>query len=642
MDNFSKEHISLLRLLINSDKPLSSSSLSISLGVSQKTIRSYLEDVEAELVGNGGAHIVSKSGSGIYIAVDDKEKYKKYYEKFSYKYESNKQIVGSNFGDTGYLIRKILSKEDGYITIDQLVSELYKSRKPIIKDLEEVEKFFERYHIVLEKKAGCGLKKQGRESHIRVAIADSFMMTIINATNDPFQAGYLNNKKHINQSIINGIAEYQISIAQKSIDKIGRILYIGRERNNGNRYLEEPYGHIDEIKSSPEYECAIKIYKDLGYEYDERDIQFLAILLITRRSLSSEDRFDIYKCQDACDLASEVIKEIYNKTGIDFSIYSKFRLDLARHLRGMRYRAMLGLEKRSITKFKNKLKNTYYELSVIACTFIGDKFNVKINESEYFYFSYIFQNQMILQSKDYKSRVIVSSIEGKEVAKMISWELMENWSKYIDDIEIVDNYLLDKINLNDYDLLISDEPSKTKHGINTHYLYVNSNLNNVDYLNLRHYFETNDMPFQTLEACLSKELYIRNLNIDDKNRVLDLICAKVNAYFNNEVDTNKDTFMREKIASSETINSIAVSHSFTCFVPETKIAVVGLKRPIMWNNSKCKMILYVANGKNEKIPFSLLSSIKEMIKNSEFAQDLIESNDFEAIIDLIHKWVERR
>lgn len=642
MKSFSKEHVGLLRLLINSDKPLSSSSLSISLGVSQKTIRTYLEEVETELIKNAGAHIVSKSGSGICIAVDDKEKYKKFYEYFSYKYESNKQIVGSNFGDTGYLIRKILCKEDEYITIDELVLELYKSRKPIIKDLEEVEKFFARYHIILEKKAGCGLKKQGKESHIRIAMADSFMMTIINVTNDPFQVEYLNNKKHINQSIINGIAEYRISIAQKSIDKIGRIIYIGNKRNDNNHFLEEPYGHFEEIKDSPEYACARKIYKDLGYAYNEKEVQFLAILLITRRSLSSEDFLDIHKCQEACDLANKVIKEIYNKTSVDFSTHSKFRLDLARHLRGMQFRAILGLEKRSITKFKNKLKNTYFELSIIACTFIGNEFNVKINESEFYYFSYIFQNQMLLQSNDYKSRVLISSIEGKEVSKMISWELIENWKKYIDEIEIVDNYLLNKINLYDYDLLISDEPEMIKRGLNVHCLYVNSNLNNADYLNLKHYFETNDMSLQIMEACLLNELYIKNLSIDDKDRVLDLICAKINSYFNNEVDVAKDTFMRETISSSEIINSIAVPHSFTCFVPETKIVVVSLKKPITWNDTKCKMILYVANGKNEKIPFSLLSSIKEMIKNNDFAQDIIETNDFDAIIDVIHKWIERR
>ena len=145
-----------------------------------------------------------------------------------------------------------------------------------------------------------------------------------------------------------------------------------------------------------------------------------------------------------------------------------------------------------------------------------------------------------------------------------------------------------------------------------------------------------------MEACLLNELYIKNLSIDDKDRVLDLICAKINSYFNNEVDVAKDTFMRETISSSEIINSIAVPHSFTCFVPETKIVVVSLKKPITWNDTKCKMILYVANGKNEKIPFSLLSSIKEMIKNNDFAQDIIETNDFDAIIDVIHKWIERR
>ena len=640
MNNLSKEHIKLLKLLINSSKPISSSSLSISLGVSQKTIRSYLETAQEELNRNDSAAIIiSKSGTGVYLQVEDKQKYKQFYEKFCFKYEGNKQIAGTNFGDTGYLIRKILIKDDGYITIDQLVNELYKSRKPLIKDLNNVESFFVNYHIKLDKKAGCGVKKEGNESHIRVAMADSFMMSLISASNDPFVAGYQKLKKEINSAIIRQISMLNISISQKSIDKIGRIIFISSDRFKKHLLLEDPYGKLDEISDSPEFLCAKNIYNDLGFDYNDKELQFITVLLISRRSLLSDTKYNIHLDQKACELAEEIVTEINVKTGIDFSIYPKFKLDLAKHIRGMCYRLIFGLEKRSFRKFKHRSKDACLELSVIACMCIERKLNIKIPNSEIYYFSYIFQNRNILQGNNYKSRVLISSIEGKEIGKMISAEIIDNWYKYIDDIEVIDSYNLKTLNYDDYDLLVTD--SIYQKNSNIHCIYVNSILTNVDYINLKRFFETNEPSYQLLPTCFDENLIINNINLENKKRLLDLICAKMNAYFNDEVDMTEETFSREYMLPSETINSIAVVHSFTCFTKTTKIAILVLKKTIVWNNQKCKAIIYVANGKNEKTPFSTLSVVKELVKDCDIAQKITEFGDYNIILEAIDSWLDR-
>lgn len=640
MDILSKEHIALLKLLINSNKPLSSSLLSVSLGISQKTIRSYLETVQEELdKNNSGATIVSKSGTGIYLSIDDKQRYKQFYEKFSFKYDSHKQMVGTNYGDTGYLIRKILNKDDGYITIDQLVNELYKSRKPLIKDLKNVENFFDKYHIKLDKKAGCGIKKEGSESHVRIAMADSFMMTLVNVTDDPFAASYAKIKKNINSAITKEISMVNISIAQKSIDKIGRIIFISASRYKRGILLENPYGQLRDIIDTPEYYCARNIYNDLNLPHDEKELQFLTVLLITRRSLLSDNKYNIRLDKESCSLADEIVIEVNDKTGIDFSIYPKFKLDLARHIRGLRYRLTLGLEKRSFRRFKHRLKDTYFELSVVACMCVERKYNVKVPESEVYYFSYIFQNQTLLQNNNYKSRVLVSSIEGKEIGKMISEEIVDNWSKYIDEIEVIDNYIVDELNPDDYDLLVTD--SIYQKNLNIHCIYVNSTLGNIDFINLKRFFETNEPSYQLLSTCLDKDLIINGINLDNKKRLLDLLCTKINSYFNNDVDTTNATFLREQAMPSEVVNSIAVVHSFTCFTDSTKIAILVLNKAINWNEQKCKAIVYVANGKNEKIPFSTLSVVKEMIVDGDIAQAITENEKYEIIVEKINFWLDR-
>ena len=636
-----QKHILLIKLLMDSKEALSSSIISIALGVSQKTVKIYLDVADEELKQNAGATIVSKSGSGIYIEVEDRIKYEKYYETFNFTYVGNKSVIRSISGDTGYLIRKLLYSEDDYISVDKISSELYKSRKPILKDLEKVEKYFENYHLQLKKKAGCGIMKSGKESHIRVAMADSFMARCVESYNDPFKVEYDINKAKLNKIITENISRYNISIAQKSIDKLVRIILINKSRMEKKHNLEKPYGKIEHINRTFEYLCACDIYKELQIEADESEKQFLTIMLLSRRFISSNDSFDIRKEKEIYELSGEVIKNIYQQTHVDFSAYSKFRLDIARHLRAMYYRLKYGFEKRSVKTVESNLKNSYYEFSVIACRYIGLKWDVKVSENEIAYFSYIFYNQMLSQFKKYKSKILISSIEGRDTSNIIAWELMENWKKYIDEIEIVDNYLLDDIDLNDYDLLISDIPGfKDRTTINN--IYVNNFLNSIDFLRLKHYFETNDVAYRMLESCFSADLYVRNLNIDNKERLLEIICAKANMYFSNEIDTLKPTLEREEILSSELVNSTAVPHSFTCLAREAKVILVTLKKPILWNNSKCQLITYVINGQNEMIPFSILSLVKEAINDVHFVNSIIEAKNFGEVSEAIRRWIESR
>lgn len=641
MTELLQKHILLIKLLMDSKEALSSSILSIALGISQKTVKTYLDVADEELKHNAGATIVSKSGSGIYIEVEDRAKYEKYYETFNFTYVGNKSVIRSISGDTGYLIRKLLYAEDDYISVDKICAELYKSRKPILKDLEKVESFFDNYHLKLKKKAGCGIMKSGKESHIRVAMADSFMARCVESYNDPFKAEYESYKTSLNKIITDNISRYNISIAQKSIDKLLRIILINESRMKKGHKLEKPYGNIENINRTFEYLCACDIYSELNIEADEAEKQFLTIMILSRRYISSNDSFDIRKEKEIYELSGEIIKDIYQQTHIDFSVYSKFRLDIARHLRAMYYRLKYGFEKRSVKTVESNLKNSYYEFSVIACRYIGMKWNVKVSENEIAYFSYIFYNQMLSQFKKYKSKILISSVEGRDTSNIIAWELMENWKKYIDEIEIVDNYLLDDIDLNDYDLLISDIPGFKDKG-NIHNIYVNNFLNSIDFLRLKHYFETNDVAYRMLESCFSPELFVRNLNIDNKKRLIELICAKANMYFGNEIDTLKPTLEREEILSSELVNSTAVPHSFTCLAREAKVILITLKKPILWNDSKCQLIMYVINGQNESIPFSILSLIKEAINDVHFVYNIINANNFDEVKDSIRKWIESR
>ncbi|MGN1399576.1 MAG: BglG family transcription antiterminator [Erysipelotrichaceae bacterium] len=641
MNELTQKHINLIKILMNAKEPLSSSILSVSLGVSQKTVKTYLDSINEELINNASAHIESKSGSGISLVIDDKVKYNKYYENFNHLYVSNKNVMKYNTGDSGYLLRKVLQSNDEYIPIEEIGYELYKSRKPILKDLEDAEEYLHSYHIVLEKKTGCGIRINGKESHIRIAIADSFMMSCYGVKNDPYLAEYKTKQKKYNEVIIANVAKYGISLAKKAIDKIGRLILVSENRDKQGFLIEKEYERMESIIDTFEYECMKSILTRLKVEFTESDLNFFTVFLLSRRYISANENYDIRRDREIYELSFEIIDQIHLQTNVDLSVYSKFRLDIARHLRPMVYRLKYGIEKRSVKSIENKAHNSYYELSVIACNYLGKKLNVNISENEISYFSYIFFNHQKLNLSTYKSRVLVSSIEGKDTGNIIAYELKSNWSEYIDEVDVIDSFLLNSIDVSEYDLIVSDIPKKEL-ALPTKSIYVNSFLSNVDFVNLRYFFETNITSYKQLISCFSPDLFIKNIMIENKEKLIDLLCTKANMFFDNKIDTHNATKEREDTLSTELINSTAVPHSFTCFSPETKIIIATLKKPILWGKEKCQLVFYVINGKNEIVPFSILSLVKEAVFDIKFVHNILYAKNFNEVLNTVKNWVENR
>ena len=69
-----KRILQILNLLNKNDKTITGKYLADSIGVSTRTIRNDIKEVEYFLK-NNGAHIIAEPGSGYKLSIDDNDKY---------------------------------------------------------------------------------------------------------------------------------------------------------------------------------------------------------------------------------------------------------------------------------------------------------------------------------------------------------------------------------------------------------------------------------------------------------------------------------------------------------------------------------------------------------------------------------------
>ena len=114
--------IQLLDRLSRIKEPVSSQFLANSLGVSSKTIRKNLNQLN-EVLSENGAVIESKTGSGYWLTVCDRQQFECFSQGTATR--SSQQILNPVHVDRTHLVIRTLLCRDGYTRIEELEDLLF-------------------------------------------------------------------------------------------------------------------------------------------------------------------------------------------------------------------------------------------------------------------------------------------------------------------------------------------------------------------------------------------------------------------------------------------------------------------------------------------------------------------------------------
>jgi len=519
----------ILKLIINSNAPITIKDIAERYKISPRTIRYDLDRINEYLNEINLKPLNRKPNEGISVELEEKEINKLLSligEMNSYDYimSQNERII--------YIIYKLIEKKN-YVTANSLAEDLFVSRGTINNDLKEVKKLFENNKIELESAKSKGIKAIGEEIRIR-KVASSLMFD----NTDTADLIDINFKKLFSNmdleyiSKVIKIAEEQLenSLSDYSFNNLLVHIAIAIKRIELEKDIVMDERELDNLVKMPEFAIASAMAKMLEDRYNikipKSEIGYITIHLLGSNVMLKEEKNDdlIYIQLIAATLLGEVEK----RTKYDFNLDKQLLDGLVQHIRPMIYRLKNGININN--PLLDEIMNKYNEIFTYvgeSLIFLKKDLNVEISREEIGYMTLHFMASLerVKNCNEAKPRVLVVCATGVGTSKFVSMKL-----KSIFDINIIDTISSHEvariIKNEDIDLIISTIPIKVE-GIRC--ILVSPFLTEKNISELSLFFSkyskyTSDFNYKK-ECALSygetDELY--NINLESKRNVIESI-----------------------------------------------------------------------------------------------------------------------
>lgn len=649
----------ILKVLLDSNEPITIGKLEKIVGVSNKTISNDLDLLEHWLASHGGK-LVRKPNVGILLEVDNDIKMKLYdlVNTNSY-YLPNTPEERQN-----YILMRLLDLND-YITIQDLADEIYVSKSTINRDLTFIEQWLNTEGLKLIRKPNKGLKVCGSEKNMRSAIASLLSKTI---TKSEWLGVIEDYNGHVDYYISKEAKDFfssiDLSIIERSIRKIERKLpyrfsdsaftaliihiAIAITRINAKKEIKLFQETIDALKDKPEYKLAKEIIKDLEQEFNiifpEAEAAYITMHILggkVQQNLLDENNLDdliklnidnrlFYTCKMMIDKASEILN-------IELSYDRQLLMGLLLHIHSAINRLLYNLPIKN--PFLEEIKKLYpidFEAALYACDVVKDEYDLEMNEDEIAYIAMHFgaARERYYQKDFEKLKVILVCGSGLGSSQLLASKLRRTFPDLdiVDIVSVIDlkralkekkpNMIITTIPLINYELpTILVNPFLGPNDIEKIKMHINKvSLNDEDKLNIK------SGEFKKL---IDKRLIFPDMDFKSKEEVIKHMVKSLHENGYVKDGYYKSVMDREKV-SPTSYGNIAIPHAFPGYVIESKIALCILKEPIDWDGNKVDIVFMLAiENKRGEVLDEIFDHIYEIIDDKEKINKLksIKSNE---------------
>ena len=215
MESLSIRTKSIIRFLLETkEQYVTSNDLAVFCHVSVRTIKNDIKYIN-EILKHNGAEVSAELFTGYTLIVSDRYLFNQFLS-------DNSVLAGTSavmkpvypYERINYIIKKLLAI-DYYVSIENLMDELYVSRSTITYDLKEVRNFFSEFNLEIRTKPNYGIILEGDEINKRLCISEYYFHNNVDT-------GFLASDN----------AMFVSSANKKEIASVGEILSSVIENNN--------------------------------------------------------------------------------------------------------------------------------------------------------------------------------------------------------------------------------------------------------------------------------------------------------------------------------------------------------------------------------------------------------------------------
>lgn len=623
----------LLRLLSETQTPLSGNDICKKLRIKPRTLRNDLSAYKATLHDNG-VEVKSYPGKGYQLVILDKEKYSALVSKIA-KDEHRHQFTSpiSFQRRVDYIIRQLLSRKD-YIKLNELAEEMYISRSTLSNCMKKVHKELKSINLSLHVKGSSGVKLTGSELDIRHAIARYFIYD-----NSPAAVSEESRSSRKKIAAILGklLQESKFKLTDTGFHNLIIHIEIAILRiRQGVDYDEQSVNYLP-LKERDEYRVAEKIIGQLevafAIHFPESEQYFIAIHLAGKRIV---DHQDFTSRADISNLFEKICHKINQEFSIDFSDdFDLFQM-LSLHIIPMIDRLNWGLKVNNPLLEEIKQDNVRaYEMAVLAGSIIQQETALNLNEEEIGYLALhlgLAYERKGLHSHRYNLILVCAS--GMGSSQLLLNKIRHRFTHSIGETKVVQLYELTETDLNNYDIVISTVDIPFKIGLPS--IRVNTFLGEGDLNLLAHWISVEEAPRASISRYFSPELFFNDLKSTERYQLLEELCQRVTERVAVGCDFLQNVIEREKLSATAFGNAIAFPHPLQPCGNRTFVAVALLNKPISWDKHEVRYIFMLNIRKGEKEPLQCLhESLISLMDNSKKLAVLDKNPAYSTLIKLL-------
>lgn len=636
----------ILDILLSVDKVVTGEYLCNALGVSSRTIRSDIKELNY-ILKDKGATILSEKSRGYRLEIFGEKTFNEFLNNNKEKNESNNLTA---IGRAEYIISRLLVNDlkgiEG-ITQIELADELYVSLSALKNDIKLAKNTLVNFNVDIEKIGNKGIKIVGSEENIRSCI-NTYVLTDNQEMKDIVEfllkKALGENNIGINNILKNNISKFNFRLSDIAYDHIKSYLIIILIRNSQDKNIFYDEDIREKLKRESKIQIAKGICSDIKNEFGinlvEDEILYLTKHIIASSYMATNNDLEEYSLEENGEIVRKILAAINNTFNINFindNILVKF---LGNHLKVSINRAKYGIRVKN--SMLNVIKNNYpfaLELALLANKIIEEETGVSLTEDDIGFAALHFAAAIGRNNEKReasKKNVIIVCTTGVGTSLLLKVKLESHFKNRLNIVDTIPWYEFNDDVLKKADLVISTIDLDVKLD---KVIYIKSLLDNEEIKLIEEKLDNNLYNANGLVSKLKEDLFFEGVAFNDRDSLLDFMTKELikRDYINERVREN--IFKREELASTEIGSLVAIPHDMNDDIEESFIAVATLKKGITWSQEQVQLVLLIGMAVKDKYEWkNCLEHLYKNIIDIEVVKNIINCTDFEELKKIISKF----
>ena len=627
----SKRQSHIVDLLNNELKPITGRDLGKTLGVSDRTIRSDVEAINAEY---GCELIRANRRSGYYIDHDLMK---------AQNISSQEVIPQTAQQRCVYLIKELLFRSREINLID-LQERVFVSGYSIDNDLRKIRDMIRRYPGLRLVRSRNHIRLSGDEGDKRKLYKELLMeetkgnFVNLSAIADIWKDFDL---LKLEDDFTEICEKYDFRISEMEYPLIMLHAGVSIERMLNHNYVSEEPPEAAEEEGGKEYQIADELFARISEIYKVKlvkdEVLRFAGLLKGKDRLTEEETRE--EADDMERLMEDILELLKQEFDIDLSTDEDFRSGIITHIRLLMKRQQNQVTANDL--YLQELKRKYplvFEMAVRVAQRIEGYCGTRLNENEISFLALHLGAacERMNLSEQYRAVAIIPN--SYTMSKPCVDKLMLRFGNRMTVVRVCSFFEEKKIVQDNPDLIITTVP--LKHYLGTPTVQISLFLNGEDeskvfqilnYLDKKKYHKD----FVSLmERLMRKDLFHIRDSMESREAILNFLCDSLYEKGLSGENFKENVFRREALSGTSFVYGFAVPHAIEVSTRESCISIMILGEPVKWGDFNVSLVVLLAIRDTDnsllKVFFDWLCNI--VTDNNKF-QELIQSKNYEEFMN---------